>query len=93
MSTIWKYPLEITDYQNIEMPKGSKVLSVHVQKDVLPCLWALVESELWDVSREIHTIHIFETGQPNITATYLTFIGMFILSNENFVGHVFESVR
>lgn len=29
---IWKYELETTDIQDIEMPKGSEVLTVQMQK-------------------------------------------------------------
>lgn len=42
--TIWKYPLAITDTQNVMMPEGAEILSAQMQGDTL-CLWALVNPD------------------------------------------------
>jgi hypothetical protein len=44
MSTfrIYKYPLAVTDCQQIEMPVGAKVLHADMQNGRL-CLWAMVD--------------------------------------------------
>lgn len=83
MKSIWKYKLEITDEQSIEMPKGSKVLSVGVQ-DGVPVIWA--EVDLLSFCTEKRVILIFGTGNP-IDGTSHTFVGTFQLLG--FVGHVF----
>jgi len=41
-ATIWKFPLEITDRQDIKMPGEPKILSVGLDPKGVPCLWALV---------------------------------------------------
>lgn len=38
---IHKYPLEITDVQEVPLPEGAQILSIGNQNGVL-CLWALV---------------------------------------------------
>jgi len=42
MNSIWKYPLQVTDAQTIDVPEGSEALSVQVQNGT-PCLWARVD--------------------------------------------------
>jgi len=41
---IWKYPLRDTWYQELLMPKGSNIIHVGVQRNVI-CLWAEVDTE------------------------------------------------
>lgn len=40
--TIWKFPLEITDLQEISLPHRAEVLCIKAQGNNL-CLWALVD--------------------------------------------------
>ncbi len=55
VKTIWKFPLDITDRQTIQMPQGAQVLCVQMElatthgvpsilymRDT-PCLWALID--------------------------------------------------
>lgn len=68
MKMIFKYPLELTDRQEIEVPIVCQILSVQVQGRVI-CLWALVETELRsndpniELTRKI-TVRIVGTGKP-----------------------------
>ncbi len=55
---IWKYPLVLTEEQEIEMPSGAKPLCVQMQGGSL-CLWAMVDSFEDMESREVW---IFGTG-------------------------------
>jgi hypothetical protein len=41
MLRIYKYQLETTGVQEIEMPQGAIILSLQTQNEV-PCIWALV---------------------------------------------------
>lgn len=61
MKKIFKYVLEITDEQTIQMPVGAKVLSVQNQEGK-PCLWALVDPE--QTSKESINVAMFGTGNP-----------------------------
>lgn len=42
MKTIWKFPLDIQDTQEIPIPKGATILSVIEQNDI-PVMYALVD--------------------------------------------------
>lgn len=87
MITIWKYILEVTDKQTIEVPEDGKILSVQVQNGK-PCLWVLVNSENKKVVRTIVTY-----GTGNRITDYkhdYIFIGTYQLHNGGLVFHVFE---
>jgi hypothetical protein len=46
MTTIYKYPLEITDFQMIEMPKGATALCTQIDdKTGMLCVWAKVDTD------------------------------------------------
>jgi|694.fasta_scaffold105227_8 hypothetical protein len=86
---IWKYPLAITDIQAIDIPVGSRLLSVGNQNGTL-CLWAIVPTQN---AKEDRCIEIIGTGNPVPEAIGLTrrFIGTVIMNP--FVWHVFERVN
>lgn len=60
MRTIYKYALDITDVQRVEMPAGARLLHVANQRDEL-CLWALVDAARPTVDRFIGVVG---TGNP-----------------------------
>lgn len=82
MKTIWKYELEITDEQYIDMPKNARVLSAGNQNGKL-CLWAMVSTEAKLIP---HRVAICGTGLPCYESS-----GNFIDSVQigQFVWHVF----
>lgn len=58
--TIWKFPLEITREQVIDLPKDAYILSVQAQ-DGVPTIWAKVDPSADVVPT---TIVLRGTGQP-----------------------------
>jgi hypothetical protein len=85
--TIYKYPIKITDMQNVIIPLNAEILSLQAQDDV-PCIWALVdpkEKETRAVNLETfgtgHTIHCDMGTDRKFIATYQT---------KGLVFHVFE---
>lgn len=82
--TIYKYQLEITDVQNVVMPKDAKILSVQVQLGAL-CLWAAVETSNKPKSRNIW---IYGTGNPALGVMNKRHIGT--VQDGPLVWHVFE---
>ena len=62
MKRIYKYQLEITDQQIIEMPKGTELLSAQFQGKNL-CVWALVSPD-YEVKKGVkqYGFRIFGTG-------------------------------
>jgi len=82
--TIYKYPLEITDVQQIEMPLTSNILTAQMQNGVL-CLWAAVETS---DRLEKRTIFIFGTGNPMLGGvTSRDYIAT--VQDGKFVWHIF----
>lgn len=84
--TIWKYPLEITDEQNIRMPKGANILTAQIQGGTL-CLWAIVDPKAPLVSR---WIGIVGTGHPMAQEMECVYLGTAQMAGGALVWHVFE---
>ena len=81
---IWKWNLEVTDRQTLEMPTGAEVLTVQVQNEV-PQLWALCHPMS---PKERRIFAVYGTGQP--ISHPGKYIATFQLHGGGFVGHVFE---
>jgi hypothetical protein len=94
MKTIHKYQLNITDFQEIEMPEGAKIL--HVESQPTPhmlskerlCLWAEVDDEKPLVPRRIR---VFGTGHDMEHEHQLRYIGTTPMHNHALVWHVYEN--
>lgn len=85
MKTIYKYPLNVTDYQEIEMPEDSTILCVDTQHET-PCIWAIVDTEKGMTKRKIY---VYGTGHP-MNSDIFAYIGTFMINGGAFVFHVFE---
>ncbi len=89
--TIWKFELETTDNQEIEMPIGSEILTIQTQ-NVIPCIWALIDP---NADKEVRRFEIYGTGHPihcdiGVKRNY---IGTYQLYNGSLVYHVFEILK
>ena len=82
---IWKYPLRLEDFQTVDLPVGSKILTVQLQNE-MPYLWALVDPEAPPVPCGIL---ILATGEPTSSNP-----GEYIntLQWRHLVFHVFKKV-
>jgi hypothetical protein len=83
MTTIYKYPIEITDEQEIPMPFGAEIRHVGLDPEGSPCVWAEVENTN---TPEPVRLFIVGTGRrmPDEAANH---VGTFIQGP--FVWHVF----
>jgi len=84
---IFKYTLEITDFQTIELPKGYELLTVKMQNGNA-CIWCLIDEE---AEKEAVNFEVFGTGHEigydmGIDRKY---IGTYFLDN-GLVFHLFE---
>lgn len=79
---VWKFPLALTDYQQIDMPAGSEILTVQVQ-DGRPCLWAKVDKKAQASRRGIFIVGTGHLMPVNAKA----YIGTF--QRQILVFHVF----
>jgi hypothetical protein len=86
--SVWKYPLKLTDWQPIDMPKGARLLSVAEQHGIL-CLWALVDTTADKTAR---SIVIIGTGHlaPAPTDPF-TYVGSALAAAGDLVWHVFDA--
>lgn len=82
--TIWKFPLQTTDEQIINMPLVNRPLTVQV-KNGTPCLWSVV-----DPSSEIIKVRvrIFGTGHSG-DMDAMEYIGTYQLHDGALIFHVF----
>lgn len=87
MKTIWKFELETTDRQKVEMPIGAKILTVQTQNET-PCLWALVNPERKE--RKERYFEVFGTGHKIPLDLSREYIGTYQLKGGSLVFHVFE---
>ncbi len=87
---IWKFEIETTDRQIVEMPIGAKILTVQTQNGC-PCLWAVVNP---DAKKVLRGIEVFGTGHPMpaVEGERREYIGTYQLSNGMFIFHVFEVI-
>lgn len=88
MTTIWKFPLAVTDTQRISMPEGAEILTVQLQNEQA-CLWAIVEPS---ADKEDRYFEVHGTGNPihGDMGVERKYIGTF--QQPPFVWHVFERV-
>ncbi len=86
---VYKYPLELIPEQNIQIPFGSKILTVQTQYEDarIVCLWALVDPERKPVER---TIIIRGTGHE--LKEEVKYIGTVQHAEGTLVWHIFEKI-
>jgi hypothetical protein len=89
MERIYKYTLEIEDSQVLELPEGSKILSVMAQRDRVVA-YALVDSAAKKTVG--HIIKIVGTGQDFPDCREHFFLGTVSTRDGDLVWHVFEHV-
>lgn len=87
MKTIYKYPLETTHQQLIEMPIGAQIIAVQIQYGI-PILWAIVDT---DREKEERDIRIYGSGNP-IPENHGFYRGTYQLHEGKLVFHVFEVI-
>lgn len=83
---IWKFKLDITDEQTVEMPAGARILSVQMQQGDC-CLWALCNE---NAAYERRHIAIYGTGNP-MPDDPGAYLATFQLHSGATVFHAFET--
>lgn len=85
MKTIYKYQLETTGAQLIEMSMGAEILTVQTQNEV-PCVWVMVDLDLAKIQ---YAFRIFGTGHPIEEGFKGKYIGTYQLRGGALVFHVY----
>lgn len=86
MKKVFKYPLEMRDVQQIELPSLSEILTVQAQHGEA-MLWALVNPDI--TSTEMRSIRIAGTGRT-LDEPHLKYISTFQIMGGSLVFHAFE---
>jgi hypothetical protein len=60
VKAVWKYPLEDCEQQTVRVPRGSKALSVLMQRSGI-CLYVMVETDAVDVGVDLR-VWVYGTG-------------------------------
>jgi len=84
MLSVWKFILDETDEQIIQIPFGAEFLTVQVQHGS-PCLWALV-----DTDAPLVPMKILVVGTGKEVPDNTRYIGTCHLFKGTLVLHVFE---
>ena len=90
MKTIYKYTLELTNRQTIQVPVGAETLHVGIQRGQI-CVWILIDlnPDVQDVEMGNKVFHIFGTGNPTTKELEdKRYIGTVQL--DDYVWHIFE---
>jgi len=89
MRKIFKYPMRVTDHQEVKMKDGI-ILAVQAQGKEL-CLWSLIDPESQETTKEFRVIG---TGHPiPEDDEAFKYIGTAQMFNGNLVWHVFEVLK
>lgn len=98
MRVIYKYPLEITAEQVINIPMlyfydrvarcNEQVLHVDVQDVIRPCLWCMVDTENQTYPMKVVTKMTGEEIRED-EKDKLKYVGSYLIGGGDFVGHVF----
>lgn len=85
--SIYKYPLQVTDSQIINLPIDYKILTVQEQNGI-PCMWGMVDYKNQALPVEFVT---YGTGHP-VERTGLEYISTYQLPS-GLVFHVFKQLN
>jgi hypothetical protein len=92
MKTIWKYQLKDTN-QNIEVPKGSKILTAQIQNNEIT-LWFLIKDS--EAEKEKRHFKVYGTGHSIdgvVTDRTHQYINTLQFHGGSLVLHCFEIIE
>lgn len=86
MGQVWKFTLQPTSVQGVEMPKGASILSAQEQRGAVN-LWAHVDPA---AGLETRSILMIGTGQEIDAGVLGPYIGTVQVNQGDLVLHLFE---
>lgn len=87
MKSVWKFKLDPSQNNIVEMPLGTKILSIKCQREDI-VIYGLVS--LNEESKEVYSLEIFGTGEP--IPSYINsyeFLDTVNMNNDELIFHVF----
>jgi hypothetical protein len=97
MKSIWKFELEITDEQTVELPIGAEIIHVDVQENYDPdkiYMWAIVDPNIVCLPKQMENriFRIVGTGHQHDFIDRQNYIGTVKHKNGTFMWHIFETL-
>ncbi|MBT2759901.1 hypothetical protein [Paenibacillus sp. ISL-20] len=84
--SVWKYTLEVDESQDIDMPKGSEIISVETQGESI-VIYALVRPQ---EEKDTYRVLVYGTGHDiHLNVTEYKFLGTAKFGNGELMFHVF----
>ena len=90
--TVWKFPIEVADTVEIELPVGAEILHADEQQGV-PMLWVLVDP--LETMKQVRKLRFAGTGHHIYTKNgvqELDYVSTFLMAGGALVWHIFEVV-
>lgn len=91
MTTIYKYKLDVADWQAIQLPQGAIIRAIQFQRNVL-CLWTEVNPSVLDAPLEARYFEVFGTGYeiPTGMGIERAYLATVQTQSGRLVWHVYE---
>lgn len=86
---IWKFPLDVADFQAVLMPKGAGFLDVQVQNGQ-PCMWVMCDPDAEQVNIPFLMLGTGHRMVDNEAKHVGDHLGTFQLKDGGLVFHLFE---
>lgn len=93
MKAVWKFPIEITDDFELELPAGAEILYVDSQRDTEVNMWALVDTEAPKMFRKFHLAGTGYHIDEALNLTKANHVASFQMQGGALVFHLFEVDR
>ena len=88
MKSIWKYTLDITDDQEVQLPVDVKFLDVQMQHG-MPQMWCLVDVDALTIKRHIRIIGTGHSIENDFDGIYIATFQVMVGQTKQ-VYHVFD---
>lgn len=86
---IWKFPLELREEQEIEMPENANIIHVAEQHNRI-CLWAEIDPKNIKLKR---IFYVVGTGWNIPNLSMVLYLGSVVMTPGAYVWHVYQKIE
>ena len=88
MKKVFKYRIDITDFQTVMIPEGAQFLHLGLQSDYV-CIWALIDPDKRSIPYKIQCVGTGHIVEPE----YTVYLGTILMYDGNLVFHFFTEQK